>query len=125
MPAYFNLTARAWRQVLRSWPLPWTASLEAQTHLFGVYRSARAALQTRVVGAQRALASQKGAIVILGFWRSGTTLLHDYLCTDDRFGYPTTYACLNPHHFVLSQARVLERTVSQLQRPQDRMIVGL
>jgi len=125
MPAYFNLTAGAWRQLRSSWALPRTASLEAQTHLFGVLRSATAAFQTRVAGAQRALAPKAGAIVILGFWRSGTTLLHDLLCTDDRFGYPTTYACLNPHSFVLTQTRALERAGGQLQRPQDRMIVGL
>ena len=124
MPAYFNLTARAWRQLRRSWALPWTASLEAQTYFFGMLRSASAAFQTRVAGGRRALAPTEGAVVILGFWRSGTTLLHDLLCTDDRFGYPTTYACLNPHHFVLTQARALRRAGGQLQRPQDSMIVG-
>jgi hypothetical protein len=125
MPAYFNLTARAWRQLRRSWALPRTPALESQTHFFGMLRSARAAFQTRVAGARRALAPKEGAIVILGFWRSGTSLLHDLLCTDDRFGYPTTYACLNPHRFVLDQARALASADSQLQRPQDRMIVGL
>lgn len=125
MPAYFNLTARAWRQLRRSWAVPRTASLESQTYLFGALRSAGAAFQTRVAGAQRASAPKEGAVVILGFWRSGTTLLHDLLCTDDRFGYPTTYACLNPHHFVLTQARALKRAGNQLQRPQDRMVVGL
>ena len=124
MPAYFNLTARAWRQLRSSWALPWTASLEAQTTLLGGLRSATAAYQTCVAGARRPKAPKEGAIVILGFWRSGTTLLHDLLCTDERFGYPTTYACLNPHHFVLTQARALARAGGQLQRPQDRMIVG-
>jgi omega-hydroxy-beta-dihydromenaquinone-9 sulfotransferase len=42
-------------------------------------------------------------IFILGFWRSGTTLLHEMLCCDSRFGFPSTYACLNPSHFLLSE----------------------
>jgi hypothetical protein len=124
MPAYFNLTARAWRQLRSSWPLPRTASLDAQTYLFGGLRSLTAAFQTCIAAPQRASTSKEGAIVILGFWRSGTTLLHDLLCTDDQFGFPTTYACLNPHHFVLTQSRALARAGGQLQRPQDRMIVG-
>ena len=124
MPAYFNLTAHAWRQLRSSWDLPRTASLEAQTYLFGGLRSLTAAFQTCIAGTRRASAPKVGAIVILGFWRSGTSLLHDLLCTDDQFGYPTTYACLNPHHFVLTQSRALARAGGQLQRPQDRMIVG-
>jgi omega-hydroxy-beta-dihydromenaquinone-9 sulfotransferase len=42
-------------------------------------------------------------IFVLGFWRSGTTLLHEMLCCDSRFGFPSTYACLNPTHFLLSE----------------------
>ena len=124
MPAYFNLTAHAWRQLRSSWDLPGTASLGVQTYLFGGWRSLAAAFQTSIAGRQRASAPKEGAIVILGFWRSGTTLLHDLLCTDDQFGYPTTYACLNPHHFVLTQSFALARAGGQLQRPQDKMIVG-
>src|SRR5438874_13813875 len=41
-------------------------------------------------------------IFVLGFWRSGTTFLHELLCCDSRLGFPTTYACLNPSHFLLS-----------------------
>ena len=124
MPAYFNLTARAWRQLRSSWDIPRTASLDAQTYLFGGMRSLSAAFQASIAGRRRALTPKEGAIVILGFWRSGTTLLHDLLCTDDQFGFPTTYACLNPHHFVLTQSRAMARAGGQLQRPQDKMIVG-
>src|SRR5262249_36064658 len=51
--------------------------------------------------------------------------LHELLCTDDRFAYPTTYACLNPHHFVLTQARVLAQAKGQARRVQDKMTIGL
>ena len=124
MPAYFNLTAHAWRQLRSSWDLPRTASLEAQTYLFGGLRSLTAAFQTSIAGTRRASAPKAGAIVILGFWRSGTSLLHDLLCTDEQFGYPTTYACLNPHHFLLTQSHALAQAGRQFQRPQDSMIVG-
>src|SRR6188768_1544944 len=41
-------------------------------------------------------------VFIIGHWRSGTTLLHEYLCLDDQFGYPTTYQCFAPRHFITS-----------------------
>jgi hypothetical protein len=125
MPAYFKLSVRAWRQLRRSWPLAATSALAVQTHIFGSLHSSTAMLQTLLVGARRAAAPTEGAIVILGFWRSGTTLLHELLCVDDRFGYPTTYACLNPHHFILTQARVLPRFPQQIKRIQDKMLIGL
>lgn len=124
MPSYFNLSARAWRQLRRSWELPWTASLEVQTQIAGRVHSIAASLQTLIAGRRRAAVPMNGAIVVLGFWRSGTTLLHELLCTDERFGFPTTYACLNPHHFILTQRGVLARAQGQVQRPQDRMMIG-
>src|SRR5437870_9111498 len=39
-------------------------------------------------------------IFILGHWRTGTTLLHEFLILDPRHGYPTTYECLDPNHFL-------------------------
>jgi len=35
-------------------------------------------------------------VFILGHWRSGTTLLHNLLCQDERFGYVTTYQSVFP-----------------------------
>src|SRR5256886_7252847 len=40
-------------------------------------------------------------IFVVGHWRTGTTLLHELLILDPRFGYPTTYECLEPNHFLL------------------------
>jgi len=42
-------------------------------------------------------------IFLLGFWRSGTTFLHELFCCDTRFGFSSTYACLNPTHFLLTE----------------------
>jgi len=58
-------------------------------------------------------------IFVLGFWRSGTTFLHELLCCDLRFGFPSTYACLNPAHFLLSRRWVIPKDEHQVRRPMD------
>jgi hypothetical protein len=125
MPAHFNLTARAWRQLRKAWAPPRTMSLELQSHLLGSFHSGLESLQTLLKGPERASARREGSVFILGFWRSGTTLLHELLCKDDRFGFPSTYACLNAHHFMLTQTVMLARRTPELRRPQDKMMVGM
>jgi omega-hydroxy-beta-dihydromenaquinone-9 sulfotransferase len=58
-------------------------------------------------------------IFVLGFWRSGTTFLHELLCCDPRFGFPSTYACLNPAHFLLTERWVRRGEEQQVRRPMD------
>jgi hypothetical protein len=125
MPAYLNLNLRAWRQIRRAWDLPRNGSLRFQTYVLGSMRSLAAALQLLVMLARGAPPPKEGAIVILGFWRSGTTLLHELLCVDDRFTFPTTYACLNPHHFVFTQVHALAKFSGKVKRVQDKMTIGL
>src|SRR5512140_3780085 len=61
-------------------------------------------------------------IFIIGHWRSGTTLLHELLYLDARHSAPTTYACLNPSHFLItSRAQSNDRATK---RPMDNMIVS-
>ncbi len=65
----------------------------------------------------------KPPIFLIGHWRSGTTLLHELMICDDQFGFPTTYQCLMPHHFVLTEwllSRVL-RFLLPKTRPMDNM----
>ena len=64
-------------------------------------------------------------IFIIGHWRSGTTFLHELLCLDDRHIYPSTYACMNPHHFLLTQDRMMEVTnfPKEVKRPMDNVLV--
>jgi omega-hydroxy-beta-dihydromenaquinone-9 sulfotransferase len=118
---YLNLTAQAWAQLRRSWAVPTTVSLLRQAYLAGPVRSLIAGLQSLVVGGSRQKASDAEAIFILGFWRSGTTLLHELLCADDRFAFPSTHACFFPHHFVFSEKFALARNAAEIRRPQDRM----
>ncbi len=65
-------------------------------------------------------------LFIIGHWRSGTTLLHELLAQDDRFCCPTTYQCLAPGHFLLTE-RALTSALKGLippQRPMDDMAAG-
>jgi omega-hydroxy-beta-dihydromenaquinone-9 sulfotransferase len=62
-------------------------------------------------------------IFLIGHWRSGTTLLHELMICDDRFDFPTTYQCLMPHHFLLTE-RLFSRLLRFLlpkTRPMDNM----
>ena len=85
--------------------------------------SAMAGLQKMIMRQQLAAANLRNAIVVLGYWRSGTTLLHELLCLDARYTYPTTHACMNPHHFLLTEAAALARGGASMQRPMDEMEV--
>ena len=63
-----------------------------QTFAAGNVLSAMNGLQTSLQREQLAKANFRDAVVVLGYWRSGTTLLHELLCLDTRYTYPTTHA---------------------------------
>ena len=65
-------------------------------------------------------------IFILGHWRSGTTLLHEFLVLDHRHTYPDTYACFCPNHFLVSRYLIpwWLRFIMPSRRPMDNMLVG-
>lgn len=65
-------------------------------------------------------------LFILGHWRSGTTLLHELLITDPRHAFPTTYECLAPHHFLLTESWLPRwiRWMMPSRRPMDNMSAG-
>jgi hypothetical protein len=94
-----------------------------QTLMPGSLFSAMARFQETVGHEQLAKANYRNTVVVLGYWRSGTTLLHELLCLDARYTYPTTHACMNPHHFLFSEASALAREGASAQRPMDEMEV--
>jgi len=64
-------------------------------------------------------------IFILGHWRSGTTLLHEMMIRDPRFGYPTSYECFCPSHFLISEwCTPLIKFLIPSKRPMDNMPAG-
>src|SRR5215471_7841068 len=76
-------------------------------------------IQKKSVADQLANLEVPAPIFVLGFWRSGTTLLHELLCCDSRFGFPSTFACLNPTHFLLSERWTASRFDREVARPMD------
>ena len=65
-------------------------------------------------------------VFIIGHWRSGTTMLHELLVRDERFGSPTTYQCFAPHHFLVTGS-LIRRFGGWLipgRRPMDNMTAG-
>lgn len=74
----------------------------------------------------RRVALPDDPVFILGHWRTGTTLLHELLALDPLNRCPTTYECLLPHHFLLTE-RWLKRWIAfalPSRRPPDNMAVG-
>jgi hypothetical protein len=68
----------------------------------------------------------RAPLFILGHWRTGTTLLHELLALDERHAAPTTYQCLAPGHFLLTERwlpRLLWFLVPSI-RPMDNMAAG-
>ncbi len=65
-------------------------------------------------------------VFILGHWRAGTTLLHEWLILDPRHTYPNTYQCFSPHNFLLTEqlARRYLGFMLPARRPMDNMAVG-
>jgi hypothetical protein len=65
-------------------------------------------------------------LFIIGHWRTGTTLLHEFLIRDKRHGFPTTYECFAPNDFLLTE-RLFTRWLRFLmpaRRPMDNMAAG-
>ncbi|HVA51738.1 MAG TPA: sulfotransferase [Pirellulales bacterium] len=65
-------------------------------------------------------------IFVVGHWRAGTTLLHELMVLDERHTSPTTYECLVPNHFLLSEdfARRFLKFLLPAHRPMDNMAAG-
>ena len=55
-------------------------------------------------------------IFIIGFWRSGTTLLHNLLCHDPHAAYTTTFQVVFPHT-TITQAWWLKKIINVLLPP--------
>lgn len=120
---FLNLTARAWRQLRGNWRLRPSPLLLWQTLVPGSLFSFMDGLQQKVSATQLGQANFRDAVVVLGYWRSGTTLLHELMCLDSRYTFPTTHACMNPHHFLFTEASVLASGGASAQRPMDEMVV--
>ena len=59
-------------------------------------------------------------LFILGYWRSGTTLLHNLLAQDDRFAYPNNYQVFWPLTFLATEERRASVIGSMMPRKRRR-----
>src|SRR5215475_6805410 len=117
------MTGASWRQFRRNWKPPISPMLLWQTAVPGTIFSAMAGVQKTLSREQLTKANFRDAVVVLGYWRSGTTLLHELMCLVPRYTFPTTHACMNPHHFLFTEASVLASGGASAQRPMDEMVV--
>jgi len=122
-PAWFRLL---WENRLAVTPGRWYILLLIS--VTSLFNSVFAILQTAIFGRRVARTRLgKDPIIILGHWRSGTTLLHELMSLDPQHHFPSTYACLAPEHFLVSQ-RLVSRWLSFLmpnRRSQDNVQLDL
>jgi hypothetical protein len=111
----FNLNLSAWRSIRGRHPEPIDRGLELRFYLAGSALSALGILQTRLYRRILDQLDLRPPLFLVGHWRSGTTLLHELLALDEHFAAPSTYACFNPHHFLLAQHRA--PSAKRLARP--------
>ncbi|MCA8998472.1 MAG: sulfotransferase [Planctomycetaceae bacterium] len=95
--------------------------------LFATYNTVMKGVESLLYGRQiMATEIRQPPIFILGYWRSGTTLLHNLVTSDPRFTHPTLYQTVFPWHF-LSTYRInswLTAWMVPKTRPMDNVKVS-
>jgi hypothetical protein len=74
------------------------------TTLASLSNSLTALREKWLYGPRVAAAVVQPPLFILGYYRSGTTHLHNLLAVDPRFAYPNTYQVVFPHTFLTTEA---------------------
>jgi hypothetical protein len=116
------LNSAKWRVSPLRWPMMFVISCLSISNstcaLIQKLRYGKKIRETELVGEP---------IFIIGHWRSGTTLLHEYMMRDDRFACSDTYECFAPAHFLVSGPffRPWVKSLMPEKRPMDNMAAGL
>jgi omega-hydroxy-beta-dihydromenaquinone-9 sulfotransferase len=118
----FNLDLAAWRGLRRRYPSPLPGSLSARACLAGTLFSALQSWQAHRYRAVLDAVSLEPPLFVIGHWRSGTSWLHELLALDSGFATPRSYACFNPHHFLLT--RHYQPAPRQVTRPTGDLAVS-
>lgn len=112
-PSYRWLTEdTAWRK----FPLLQRAGLAWQARLGTVNWA-----MTRRLVADIPRGVPEKSVVIVGLWRSGTTLMHELLAAATGFSAPQTWQCMNAANFRLQGQ---PEGISVVPRPMDGMVVS-
>jgi hypothetical protein len=69
----------------------------------------------------------KDPIFIIGHWRSGTTLLHNLMCSDPEMGYSTTYQTVFPNNLFSFQwlFKLVMKMLMPDKRPVDNVLLNV
>ncbi|MBD3674279.1 MAG: sulfotransferase [Planctomycetaceae bacterium] len=90
----------------------------------GAYNSLLGTLDSLIYDSRvRNTQIEQPPLFILGYWRSGTTLLHNLLHQDPNFQSLNTYQALFPSHFLLTEKLVTRIPLLFSSRPMDNMKV--
>jgi len=125
-----GMTLRGWLRVLaknRMAIAPSRLVMAAIISAMGPINSGLGLLQNVIYGRKiRKTEFVKPPIFVVGHWRSGTTLLHEYLVRDQRNGCANAYMCFCPAHFLVSWSwlRPAMRGLLPPKRPMDNMAFG-
>ena len=119
-----NLNAKAWRRLREVYAdQPISSAVDLKSRFAGLWLST---LERVTNSLSKSPVQPFDLLFVIGHWRSGTTFLHELLCSDPQFNFPTTYACMNPQVFPLTEAAVLQRSAARTTvRPMDKMSVSL
>jgi hypothetical protein len=122
LPALIGLLGRGGlgNVAVSRWPLVATALAAA------AFNSTAGTFQRRRYGARiAAVKFRRPPLFVVGHWRSGTTLLHEYLALDGRHRAPTTFECFAPGHCLLTGKYLTRlRFLVPPRRPMDEMEAG-
>ena len=103
------------------WPL--TCSVAALSVVNSFWSGLQTAFLRRKVQQTRI---EHPPIFIIGHWRTGTTMLHEFLTCDPRFAFATNYDCFAANHFLLTRP-LFSPFIGWLlpqRRPMDDMPLG-
>jgi omega-hydroxy-beta-dihydromenaquinone-9 sulfotransferase len=98
-----------WPLVVRNTAISFLSSLLGFAQ---VYRYGRQVARTPI---------REPPLFVLGFYRSGTTMLHNLLGLDPRHTFPNTYECFLTNHFLLTEDFVTRRFPLQATRVMDNV----
>ncbi|HUG18504.1 MAG TPA: sulfotransferase [Planctomycetaceae bacterium] len=91
----------------------------------GIYNSVLGLIESAIYGSRvRQTEIHDDPLFVLGYWRSGTTLLHSLLCHDPNYQHLTTYRMLFPWHFLLTEKLFTKIPPLFSARPMDNIKVS-
>ena len=104
---YWGTGWGAWRRQTRRSNCTFRERLQFSYQLnqmLSLLNSGLGLLQNSVYGGRLASVTvRRDPIIIVGHWRSGTTLLHELLCLHPEVTFPNNYCCFAPYHCLLSE----------------------